>query len=204
MMRWTVLLLVLLPSFATAADFSDPDWPCIQRKVPHLSVGQMWVGPPISEQDLKIWRDDADVAALAPALALRRTSDEDVAALIETLAERLDEQREAKMTRLFAGTFALIERERSQIISGIGRYAKTQTALTAAIEKSQNKLTELLAIENPDFDTQDRIEELEDKIQWDTRIYKDRQQSLSFVCETPVILERRAFSIARAIMEKLE
>lgn len=203
-MRWTVLLLVLLPSLATAADFSDPDWPCIQRKVPHLSVGQMWVGPPISDQDLKSWRDDADVAALAPALALRRTSDEDVAALIDGLAGRLDERREAKMTRLFAGTFALIERERSQIISGIGRYAKTQTALTAAIEKSQNKLTELLAIENPNFDTQDRIEELEDKIQWDTRIYKDRQQSLSFVCETPVILERRAFSIARAIMEKLE
>ncbi len=203
MMRW-FLLFLLLPGLAWSADFSDPTWPCIQRKVPHLSVGQMWVGPEVTDQHLSAWRKDTSVAALAPALAVRRTSNEEATALINELSDRLGEDRTETLTRLFAGTFALIERERSQIISGIARYAKTQTALTQAIEDSQNKLTKMLAIENPDFDTQDQIEELEDKIQWDTRIYKDRQQSLSFVCETPVILERRAFAMARAIMEKLD
>ncbi len=203
MMRW-FLLFLLLPGLAWSADFSDPTWPCIQRKVPHLSVGQMWVGPGVTDQHLSAWRKEASVAALAPALAVRRTSNEEATALINELSDRLGEDRTETLTRLFAGTFALIERERSQIISGIARYAKTQTALTQAIEDSQNKLTKMLAIENPDFDTQDQIEELEDKIQWDTRIYKDRQQSLSFVCETPVILERRAFAMARAIMEKLD
>ena len=202
-MRW-FLLFLLLPELAWSADFSDPTWPCIQRKVPHLSVGQMWVGPEVTDQHLSAWRKDTSVAALAPALAVRRTSNEEATALINELSDRLGEDRTETLTRLFAGTFALIERERSQIISGIARYAKTQTALTQAIEDSQNKLTKMLAIENPDFDTQDHIEELEDKIQWDTRIYKDRQQSLSFVCETPVILERRAFAMARAIMEKLD
>ena len=203
MMRW-FLLFLLLPGLAWSADFPDPTWPCIQRKVPHLSVGQMWVGPEVTDQHLSAWRKDTSVAALAPALAVRRTSNEEATALINELSDRLGEDRTETLTRLFAGTFALIERERSQIISGIARYAKTQTALTQAIEDSQNKLTKMLAIENPDFDTQDQIEELEDKIQWDTRIYKDRQQSLSFVCETPVILERRAFAMARAIMEKLD
>ncbi len=203
MMRW-FLLFLLLPGLAWSADFSDPTWPCIQRKVPHLSVGQMWVGPEVTDQHLSAWRKDASVAALAPALAVRRTSNEEATALINELSDRLGEDRTETLTRLFAGTFALIERERSQIISGIARYAKTQTALTQAIEDSQNKLTKMLAIENSDSDTQDQIEELEDKIQWDTRIYKDRQQSLSFVCETPVILERRAFAMARAIMEKLD
>lgn len=203
LMRW-LLMLSLIPAFGQAADFSDPDWPCAQRKVPHLSVGQMWAGPLISEQDLKDWRKDADASALAPAIALRRTSEEAATKMISTFADRLNDGKSRKLSLLFAGTFALIERERSQIISGIGRYARTQTALTEAIETSQNKLTGLTAIEDPDFATQDQIEELQDKIQWDTRIFKDRQQSLSYVCETPVILERRAFALARAIMEKLE
>lgn len=200
--RW-ILILSLIPAIGHSADFSDPDWPCVQRKVPHLSVGQMWAGPLISEQDLKDWRKDADASALAPAIALRRTSEEEAASLIATFAQRLNDDKSRKLSLLFAGAFTLIERERSQIISGIGRYARTQTALTEAIETSQNTLTDLTAIENPDFATQDQIEELEDKIQWDTRIFKDRQQSLSYVCETPVILERRAFGLARTIMEKL-
>ena len=201
--RW-FLLAAFLSSLAPAADYSDPTWPCVQRKVPHLSVGQMWSGPTISDQDLKDWRKNDDVSALAPALAVRRTSEEDAKTLIAELAEDLGPDRNRTLTLLFAGTFSLIERERSEIISGIGRYARTQTALSQAIEESQNKLTDLQSIENPDYATQDQIEELEDKILWDTRIFKDRQQSLTFVCETPVILERRAFALARAIMEKLK
>ena len=202
-MKRLVLLSLFLPSLAQAADFSDPDWPCIQRKVPHLSVGQMWAGPLIEESDLKTWRHNADAAGLAPALAVRRTTEEEAAQLIDDLANRLDGEKQRTLKLLFAGTFALIERERSQIINGIGRYARTQTALAQAIETSQNALTDLQAIENPDFDTQDKIEELEDKILWDTRIFKDRQQSLTYVCETPVILERRAFGLARKIMDHL-
>ena len=163
----------------------------------------MWSGPIIPEADMKDWRSDGDVAVLAPALAVRRTSEDEARQLIADFAETHGDDSGAKLPRLFAGVFTLIDRERTQIMSGIGRYARTQTTLTAGIENSQNTLTDLLSIQNPDFDTQDRIEELEDKIAWDTRIYKDRQQSLSYVCETPVILERRAFFIARAIMEHL-
>lgn len=201
--RWIAPFVLLLPGLAGAASFDDPDWPCIQRKVPNLSIGQMWAGPVIEDKDLRAWRDNQDAAALAPVLAVRRTSDAEAAQQIDTLADRLGEDKQRTMTLLFAGAFSLIERERSQIINGIGRYARTQTALSKAIENSQNTLTDLLAIEDPDFDTQDRIEALQDKILWDTRIFKDRQQSLTYVCETPVILERRAFGLARKIMEHL-
>lgn len=204
MTRWiAILALALTPGLAVGASFDDPDWPCIQRKVPNLSIGQMWAGPLIEEPDLKAWRENADALALAPALAVRRTSDEEAAGLIQDLAARLGDSKDRTLTLLFAGTFQLIERERSQIIKGIGRYARTQTALTKAIENTQNTLTKLQAIKDPDFETQDRIEELEDKILWDTRIYKDRVQSLTYVCETPVILERRAFGLAREIMGHL-
>ena len=205
-MRTMVLALVMALAVAPAmaADFSDPDWPCIQRKVANLWVGQMWTGPVIGEPDLKAWRDLPDVAALAPVLAVRRTSEAEADALVGQFADGAGDARAEKLRLLFAGAFALIDRERSEIISGIGRYARTQTGLAKGIETTQNELTELLAIENPDFDTQDRIEEIEDKIAWDTRIYKDRQQSLTYVCETPVILEKRAFALARMIMARME
>ena len=47
------------------------------------------------------------------------------------------------------------------------------------------------------------IEELEDEIAWETRIYADRRRSITFVCESPVILERRAFAVARIVQEAL-
>jgi len=54
---------------------------------------------------------------------------------------------------------------------------------------------------NDDFD---RLEEIADKIEWDTRIFEERQQSLTYVCETPVLLEKRAFTLARMMMEQME
>ena len=44
---------------------------------------------------------------------------------------------------------------------------------------------------------------MEDKLRWDTRIYQDRQKSLTYVCESPVILEQRAFAVARMIAAEL-
>lgn len=189
---------------AAAADFSDPDWPCIQRKVLHLSTGQMWAGDPVTPEDLKDWRTLDTVAAAAPVLAVRRTSPEEIETVVDRFASDAGADKDDHLRLLFAGVFTLIERERSQIIQGIARYARTQTALTGAIEATQNEITQLGAKKDKTFDDEDRIEELEDQLIWDTRIYKDRQQSLTYVCETPVILEKRAFAIARAIMARLD
>jgi hypothetical protein len=57
-------------------------------------------------------------------------------------------------------------------------------------------LASATAAEPQDFD---RIDALEEELDWSTRIFKDRQQSLTYVCETPVILEQRAFSLGRSI-----
>ena len=200
----TALAFGLAATSVNAASFDDPEWPCIQRKVVNISTGQMWAGPPIEDADLRAWRKVGDVAALAPVLAVRRTSQEEADALIADFAADAGADKSEKLKLLFAGTFALIERERTQIIKGIGRYAKTQTALSSAIEETQNEIKVLSDKADKTFDDEDRIEELEDKLVWDTRIFKDRQQSLTFVCETPVILERRAFSMARTIMGELE
>ena len=52
---------------AVAAQPVDPEWPCVQRKVPELAIGQMWAGPLPDEG----WRQDAAVRELARSLVPR-------------------------------------------------------------------------------------------------------------------------------------
>lgn len=208
-LRLTLLLpALLLPALsggaARAADPTDPEWPCIQRKVPHLSIGQMWAAPPIDDAALNGWRDQPEVKALAPALAVRRTEMTEAESLIDAFAEKAGDAKAERLSILFAGVFSLIDRERSSIIAGIGRYAKKQSELSERIEARRAELETLRAAENPDNDALDKIDELQDALDWDTRIYKDRTQSLRYVCETPVILEKRAFALARAMQAHLD
>ena len=47
-------------------------------------------------------------------------------------------------------------------------------------------------------------EEVLKALRWDTRIYDERQAALTYVCESPVLIEQRAFALAREIRNHLE
>lgn len=49
-----------------------------------------------------------------------------------------------------------------------------------------------------------KARELDERLLWDIRVFDEREQSLSYVCESPVLLERRLFALARQIMSRLE
>ncbi|ADZ69441.1 hypothetical protein [Polymorphum gilvum] len=196
----TLTSLVGFGQPAVAASFDDPEWPCIQRKVPHLSIGQMWSGPAIDEA-VEARAKDREIIDLAGRLAVRRTALEGAESLIDAFAKAHASDREPALAGLFLATFERIERDRSAIIAGIGRYAKKQTALSEQIDRRRTELHDLRAVTEPDHD---RIEELDDQVTWDTRIFEDRRQSLTYVCETPVILEQRIFALARMILQRLE
>ena len=180
---------------AGAAQGTDPDWPCVQRKVPELSIGQMWSGP-LPEGDAAA---NADAQQLAQRLTPRRVTVEaigsEAAVAVDDLAP---EARAEQLGEIFAALLDRINAERGEIISGIGRYARRQTELSDRIETMQRELSTLEA-EPDDGKDWDRIEELRDTLAWDTRIFKERAQSLTYVCETPVLLEQRAFAIAREL-----
>lgn len=196
----TTLCALLLASSASSASFDDVDWPCIQRKIPTLSIGQMWAGPLVDETIQAMGKED-NIRSLSGRMALRRTKLEDAQDLIDTFSSSLSGDTDSQLTALFAATFKKINRDRTAIVSGIARYSQKQLALTEQIDKQRAVLVELNAVDEPDYD---KIEELEDRLAWDTRIFEDRKQSLTYVCETPVILEQRAFSLGRMIMEKLD
>jgi hypothetical protein len=194
-MKRILAVMVVLAGPAQAQD--DPDWPCIQRKQPHLSVGQLWPGPPMDDAATKLATRE-DIAALARVLEQRRLPMEEAEEQIAAFAKDADQ---AELMALFLAVFTRIEAYRSQIISGIARYSKKQIALTAQIEARRAEMARLEAEATPDFD---KIDAEEEKLDWDTRIFTDRQQQLTYVCETPVILEQRVFALAKAIAGHLD
>ena len=84
------------------------------------------------------------------------------------------------------------------IISGIGRYTRRQRALAEKLGRLAGEIKDLPA------DEKDKREELEQQRLWDTRIYEERQRSLTYICEQPVLLEQRAFALARLMMAQLD
>ena len=192
-----LLSLLALPGTARAASSEDPDWPCVQRRVPEVSAGMVWAGPPLEE--LKgDWRQDPEVSQLAGKIAARRTELEAAKAAVADFAAGLGNDRSEKLTLLFAGTLSIVNRDRASILSGIERFTRKQRALADRIGETSAKLKALPA------DAAEQREDLEQQQVWDTRIYEDREKSLIYICEQPVLLEQRIFALSREIMAHLE
>ena len=196
----TLLLAALLAAAslpATAATGEDSDWPCVQRLVPEIAPAVMWPGPPIESVE----RAGADpiIDELAMELAARRVPMDEAAAQVEEFATTLAaEQKDEQLTRLFARTLQIINNDRSSIIQGIKKYARGQRTLAENITEKNERLSELPRDEVVVRDT------LIAERDWDIRIYDDRARSLTYLCEQPVLLEQRAFALARAIASHLE
>ena len=199
---WALLGLLALTPGAAAA-FGDENWPCVQRKVEHLSWGQMWTGPALP--DTPQWRQDDQLAELVPLLTARGVALEELAPLVEALEASETETRAERLTRLFAGAFQEIDNERYAIIGGISRFAEKHRGLSEQIDTKREEAQKLLARAEAtdDNDAWDAYEVLEDEIFWDTRIYQDRQRSITYVCESPVLLEKRAFAVAQMILGQM-
>lgn len=191
-MKTIVALGLILAGPAWAASGTDPEWPCIQRKQPHLSLGQVWTGPVPDERATQLARDP-QIDALAARLEQRRLPIEEAEAEIARFAAGADD---ARLTALMVAIMGKIEPDRTALIEGIARYGQGQVELARRIEERRAAMSELEAAAEPDFDAIDAAEEALD---WDQRIFTERQQSLTYVCETPVILEQRAFALGRAI-----
>ena len=190
-MSRALLLALVVAAPAFAAGPPDPDWPCVQRRQPQLSLAQVWAGPVPDEAALALARTP-EVAGLAQLLALRRTPIGEAEARMAAFADGKDPQA---VVALYAATFDQINATRDKVMAGITRYAHQQEAMEAQIRDLRHQMNAIDTKENKDFA---RLDEVEKQLDWSTRIFQDRQQSLTYVCETPVILEQRAFALGRA------
>lgn len=193
-------IIIGVPSAAHAADPRYPDWPCNQIKVPELSVAAMWVGPPIDDV-ADAWQRDPTVRDLVERLAARRTPMEDARKAIADYITGSDKERQQKAKLLFAGLFATLNHERSEVMDGIERFTRRQKEFADQIRAEAEKARELQ--NGPDHD-QGKVDQMANELDWQTRIYDQRRQTISYVCEVPVTIEQRLFALARAIQEAME
>lgn len=197
------LLLAILVAYAPAAHAAqgaDPDWPCIQRKVPELSLPQIWNGPELPPE-ASGWREDKDVTELVEEVAQRRIPIAEAQQEIRDFVPRIEPAAKAKRLSMLArGLFDHMNAERSQVISGIGRYARGQAEIASRLRKEASRLGELQM--KPDTDIT-QVQTLTDRLNWETRIFEERVQSLTFVCEVPTLIEQRLYSLSKTVAEEL-
>lgn len=183
--------LALLCTPALARDFSDPSWPCVQRKVPRLSYGVVW--PEVIEDGPL---NDAG-RALADTLALRRVTLEEAEQAVDAFADT-QPGRDA-FAQVFLAAFTRMDADRTRLVQGIERYSLSQVALSEKITGIRGEMEAIMAMAEPDFD---RVDVLEESLDWNARIFKDRQSVLTYVCESPVLLEKRIYAVGQMLLAK--
>jgi hypothetical protein len=191
---------LVLRGMALAADPRFPDWPCSQVKVPEISVAAVWAGPAIDDVG-NAWEEDAAIRDLVARLAARRTPLEDAQKAISDVITGTASERQKKAKLLFAGLFKTLNHERNDVMHGLERYFRKQREFSNQIRSTILQLRELQDGPNPD---QSRVDELTNRVEWDTRIFDERRKTINFVCEVPVVIEQRLFALARAIQQSLE
>jgi hypothetical protein len=179
---------------------TDPDWPCQQIKTPTFSLASIWAGPQL-DLDSQSWRNESDVADLKTQMAQRRVPMADVETTIAAFKAKAGPDGDAKLLRAFAAAFADLSQQRSQIIEGLDRIGRRQKALADHI-RAENEAVQKPSDENrssqatPGADSQERL-------LWDLRIFNDRRQTVTYVCEAPTLIEQRIGEIARSVQKAL-
>jgi hypothetical protein len=187
-------------SSAHAAGRSDPNWPCVQPKVPQMSIAAIWDGPSIADIG-NAWEDNPALKELVVRLAARRTPlDAAQKAIAEFIGDDPAEKQE-RATKLLAGLFDTLNQQRAEVIKGIERIDRRQKDLADKIRSDVATLRELQ--DRPEQD-QSKINALAGEIEWSTRIFDERRKTIRYVCEVPTIIEQRTFALARSIRQALE
>jgi hypothetical protein len=178
---------------------NNPDWPCQQILVSHLSPAAMWSGPAIQGADKST---DTQIDALASKLAQRRMPIEEAKAEIDAFAKSAGADRKQKLTLLFSALFDQLDGERSQVVEGLLRFGHKQQDMADKIRAENAKLHEeedkSVSPEKAN-DPSSPVSVAAKQLQWDLRIFQDQHKTLSYVCEVPVIIEQRLFAFAREI-----
>lgn len=202
-MRLPVLLsvaIIAIQAQGALAAGGDGTWPCVQRKVPSISQSAVWTKDPPGENAAKL-KDDPEIAELAARLSARRIDVKEAGKLVSDYAGRLAADKDVKLKALFLALFERLNGERSDVMAGIERYGRKQLQFADRLRQQQEELAAKRQEANAD---PSEIQDLNDQLVWDTRIFEDRRKSLTYVCEVPVIIEQRLFALAKAIETEIK
>ncbi len=175
------------------------DWPCVQRKVPQISLSAVWTAE-VPGPEATALKTDKEISDLVSLLAARRFPLEEASKQVREFAGKAGDQKKLKLEAAFAALFDTLNGERSDVISGIERYGKKQLQFAEKLRIAQEALAAKRADANAD---PTEVQDMTDQINWDTRIFEERRKSLTYVCEVPVIIEQRLYGLAKTIQSLL-
>lgn len=157
----------------------------------------MWSGPTLEE----VGRPSPELQQAARRLVDLKALPEALAAEVDAFsAQQPEGERARALGQLFWLSLDWLNDERDIVVRGIKRFAVGQQALADRIVAETRELEQL---QNASASDPGALEQAQSARLWDTRIYTDRQKSLTLVCDQPVQLEQRAFALARLIQESL-
>ncbi|GAA6210407.1 hypothetical protein NBRC116602_01470 [Hyphomicrobiales bacterium 4NK60-0047b] len=179
----------------------DKNWPCIQGKVIKLSAGQMWRGNPVKETDFT-WQQNEDVKKLVNKIIPRRVPLKETEKFIEEFAKQHQTNIKPQLEQSFLALLFETNKIRKEIIGGIGKFSTRQKSLSKRIVENRRKIAEFEKKDEAGTLTKEEDQQfgkLEQQLEWDIRIHEEREKSLEYVCESPVILEQRLFALSQQL-----
>lgn len=196
----SICLLLAASTASVVAQTPDADWPCPQALAPEISAAVVWAGPPVDGLD---WRADPAVAALVERLSDSRTTEAAAEQAVSDFAAQQGKgERDAKLTLVFAGVLESLNADRSHLIDGIERYSRDQSSRAEAIGK---EIDELVRLEQ---DTSEaaaaKAGELRKRMSLEERAFDQRERSIQFLCQRPVVVEQRLGVLARIIAAHMD
>lgn len=187
---------------STSSAPAGSDWPCEQVQRPEISIGSVWHGPD-PEAAAETWRQDPAVAALVSQIAPRRMPQDQAVAAVHRFSAGYKDDRPKVLTTLFAGLFDTMSDERRAIIRGIKKFNRRQDSLSQRIQEGWKQMDALDPASTDPKIAEQRMS-LQQTIDWDSRVFDDRERLLPQICQQPSIIEQRLFALARAIQEDLD
>ena len=175
----------------------DPDWPCQQRLVPHLSAAAYWSGPPL--EGLGDWRTDPKVVDLVRRLAPRRVSTQDGLSQIAAVAQSLSGDRPRRLALAFQGLLEETDRERTALIDQLKQIGRRQRELAGLVDRLRGELDAI----PPDAAGEPAAKrvDVQQRHDFTARNFDEIQRTIRYACETPVELDARLGAWARALQK---
>jgi hypothetical protein len=177
-------------------------WPCEQILVPVVPVVVVWAGPPITGME-NAWQQDETVESMVRRIT---SPDYDVDAADSEIADftaKLDpDQKNHKLTLLFAGVIGTLNERRKKELNSIIRYSHGQSDRANRLSAELDEMVKLQ--DDPSQAAQDRLALMQKEMDIKQRMFDEREAFIQHLCTRPMVIEEKLGVLARAIAYYLD
>jgi len=194
-----IVAMFALPAIA-AEEFNEKDWPCVQRLVPELMLSTVWEGPSLEGHD-KWWQDEA-VTVTVGELTDPTLTEAESTEIVDRFVETYNGDTNDALLSVFSGVYEKSGYERRKQFNGILKYVREQRGITKEIARVS---AEMRKRRNEGQTAEmEEMKLLQATLEWNTRVYDERDKLTIYLCEEPVLLEQRLGVHSRAIIKHLK